>query len=107
MAKFYGIIGFVETEETSEGVWDPVYTEKSYYGDVIRNTKRSQSSGTFNDDLTINNVISIIADPYAAEKFPMMKYVNWMGVSWKITEVEFQYPRLILTIGGVYNGNKN
>jgi hypothetical protein len=104
MAKFYGVIGFAETKETAPGVYTDEITEKSYFGDVIRNTKRWQSGDNINDNLIINNLISIVADPFANQNFIFMKYVNWMGTLWKITNIEVQSPRLILTIGGVYNG---
>lgn len=107
--KFYGIVGYCESvEETGdrEGNWvDKFITEREYYGDVLRNTRRyEQNSESINDDLNINNSISIVADAYAYEHFYAMKYVRWMGLNWKVTHVEVQRPRLLLTIGGVYNG---
>jgi hypothetical protein len=105
MAKFYGVVGYSETAETSPGVWDSIITERTYSGDVIRNTSRwTTSSDSTNDDLNISNQISIIADPYANQNFHSMKYIEFMGTKWKITSVDVQYPRLILAIGGVYNG---
>jgi len=104
MAKFYGIIGYSVTEETSPGVWTESITERNYYGDVIRNTRRWQPGEGLNDNLTINNIISIVADPFAYQHFHAIRYIKWMGASWKIDNIEVQKPRLILTIGGVYNG---
>lgn len=104
MAKFYGIIGYVETKETSSGVWTEEATEHNYYGDVIKNSRRWNQSENLNDDLTFNNTISIIADSFAYENFQTMRYIKWMGASWKITNIDIQRPRFILTIGGVYNG---
>lgn len=106
MAKFYGKIGYSKTEETVPGVWTEVITERYYSGDVLRNTRRWQSGTSVNDNLEVNNQISIVADPYANENFFSMKYVEWMNSLWKITNVEVQYPRLLLTIGGVYNGKQ-
>ena len=77
--------------------------ENLCYGDLIKNTRRLESSGSVNDDINISNQISIVADPYANENFYAMRYVKFMGAKWKISDVEVQYPRLILTIGGVYN----
>jgi len=104
MAKFYGVIGYAETKETSPGVWTESITERNYYGDVIRNTRRWQPGEGLNDNLTINNIISIVADPFAYQHFYAIRYIKWMGASWKIDNIEVQRPRLILTIGGVYNG---
>lgn len=104
MAKFYGKIGFAETVETTPGVWKEKIVDYSYFGDIIRNARRLQSSDQLNDDINISNEISIVADPYANQNFHSMRYVEFMGTKWKITNVEVRYPRLILTVGGVYNG---
>ena len=104
MAKFYGEIGYSITSETYPGVWEPTIVKKNYYGDIIRNTRRLQSSGNVNDNIEISNEISILSDPYAYENFHSIAYVEYMGAKWKVTNVEVQYPRLILTLGGVYNG---
>ena len=103
MAKFYGKIGFAETVETAPGVWEEVIVEYSYYGDLMRNISKSQPSGGVNNDINVANSISIVADPYANKNFHQMKYAEFMGTKWNITNVEVQYPRLILTIGGVYH----
>lgn len=106
MAKFYGTVGYVELAETSKGVWTELVTERTYYGDVMRNSHRWEKNEHLNDDLNVNNVISIAADAYANLHSFAIRYVDWMGAKWKVTNVEFQRPRLILTIGGVYNGTK-
>lgn len=103
MAKFYGEVGYVVTEETVPGVWRESVSTRKYYGDVIKNAKRWQTTENLNDDVVVSNRISIVADPYAYEHFFAMRFINWMGSKWKITNVEVQRPRLILTIGGVYN----
>lgn len=103
MAKFYGKIGYAETVEVKPGVWKEQITERMYSGDLTRNTRRLQSSETLNDNINVANEISIIADPYAIQNFHSMRYVEFMGAKWKISNVEVQYPRLILTAGGVYN----
>lgn len=103
MAKFYGDIGYVVNAETVPGVWEEQVTVRKYSGDILKNTNRWQNTSNLNDDITISNTISIIADPFAYENFFNMKFVRWMGTSWKVTNVEVQRPRLILSIGGVYN----
>ena len=104
MAKWYGVIGYAATVETDPGVWEETITERSYYGDTIRNTRMLQNSGEVNDNVNISNQISIVADPYANQNIYAMRYIEFMGTKWKITNVDVQYPRLILTIGGLYNG---
>ncbi len=104
MAKFYGIIGYETRVETEPGVWTPTIVEREYFGDLLRNTHKIQNSGGVNDNVDLAQDISIVADPYATENFRSMRYVEHMGTKWKITLVKPQYPRLILTTGGVYNG---
>lgn len=104
MAKFYGNIGFAETVETEPGVWVEETTVRPYYGDLVRNTRRLENSGGVNDNVNISNDISIIADPYANHNFHSIRYIEFMGAKWKVSNIEVRYPRLILTIGGVYNG---
>ena len=104
MAKFYGPVGYAETVETSPGVKEEKITERYYAGDLLRNTRKLEGSGQVIDDLNIANEISIVADPFANQNFHKMRYVGYMGTRWKISTVEVQYPRLLLTIGGVYNG---
>ena len=103
MAKFFGKIGYAETEQTSPGVWEEKITEREYFGDLTRNTRRLQSSGNLNDNIVVSNDISIVADPFANQNFHAMRYVEFMGTKWKISNVEVQYPRLILTLGDQYN----
>lgn len=105
MSKWFGKIGYAVTGETDPGVWEDTIIEKNYYGDLISDKRKRQSSGNVNDNINLANVISIIADPFVIENYSHMVYAEIMGVKWKITEVEVQYPKLILTIGGVYNGN--
>ena len=103
MAKFYGVIGYAETVETKPGVWRNVKTERNYSGDVLHFSRRWETGQGLNDNVNINNRISIVADPFAYKNFMTMKYIVWMDAKWEITNVEVQQPRLILTIGGVYN----
>lgn len=102
--KFYGDIGYAEQIETTPGVWVNKMTVKQYYGDVIRNTSKTDKTEYLNDNISLNNQISIIADPFANQNFYNMKYIEWMGIKWKITSVDVKPPRLILSLGDKYNG---
>lgn len=104
MAKWYGAIGYAVPTETMSGVWEDVITERKYYGDILRNSRRTQSADKLNDDISLNHQISVVADPFALSSIQHMRYVTIMGARWTITDIEIQQPRLILTIGGVYNG---
>lgn len=105
MAKWFGVIGYAETIETTPGVWTEQITEREYFGDVIRNTRRLQTTDQVNDNVDISNEISVVADPYAYQNFHAMRYVEFMGTKWKVSSVDVQYPRLTLSLGGVWNGN--
>ena len=106
MAKFYGAIGYVEDTESADhpGVIVEEPTERFYKGDLVKNSRRLENSGELNDNVTITNQISIVADPYAYSHIFAMRYVKWMGGVWKVSNVSVETPRLILTLGGVYNG---
>lgn len=104
MAKFHGAIGYVESVEKSPGVYEDEIKERTYSGDLLQSHRSLQSSENLNDDINVTNRISIVADPFAYKNFRLMKYVEFMGAKWKITNVEVSRPRLILTVGGVYNG---
>lgn len=104
MAKFYGKIGYGETRETAPGVWEDLIVEYEYYGDVIRNTRKLESGEYLNNDLSVSNSISIVADSYASEHFHAIRYIQWAGALWTVSDVEVRAPRLVLRLGGVYNG---
>ena len=105
MAKFYGEIGYGETVEVSPGVWQDQIVEYIYYGDVVRNSRKLLQEGEqLNADLSVGNSISIVADAYANEHFFAIRYIRWAGTLWTVSDVEVQSPRLILRLGGVYNG---
>ena len=103
MTRWCGVVGYAETLEIEPGVWSEEFTERKYYGDLLRNSRRLQGSQQINDDITISNQISILADPYAVQHFHAIRYAELFGTKWKVSSVEVQYPRLILELGGIYN----
>lgn len=104
MTKWFGVIGYAETVETTPGVWEEKIVERSYFGDVTRNTRRLQTTDQVNDNIDISNTISVVADPYAYQNFHAIRYAEFMGAKWKVSSVDVQHPRLNLSLGGVYNG---
>lgn len=111
MAKFFGVIGYGENEQTAPGVWQDVIVEKEAYGDVRRNgrqlvqaPRRISPTGEVNDDIEISNTISVVADAYAIEHYFAIRYLKWAGVRWIVKSITVVTPRLELTLGGVYNG---
>lgn len=104
MAKWHGKIGFAESVETEPGVWSDQITEREYYGDLNKNIYNMNSQNVTSTNVNISHSISITSDPYADQNFPSMRYAEFRGTKWKITNAEAQYPRLLLTLGGLYNG---
>ena len=104
MAKWFGKVGYAVTENTEPGIWEPKITEREYYGDVISNRWKRQNSGEINDNINLSKTISILSDPFAIQNCSNIAYVEYLGTKWKVTDVEPQFPRLLLTVGGVYNG---
>lgn len=106
MAKWYGQIGFEITRETDVDVWTEDIIERSYYGDILKNSKSAYSPNEINEGFNISNRISFIADPYAKENMYRMKYATFMGTRWKITSVDVDFPRLTISLGGIWNGER-
>lgn len=104
MAKWSGMIGFAETKETSPSVYEEVITERRYYGDILKNTRRLSASDKVNSDITVSNSLSIVADPYATNHFYSIRYATFCGAKWKVTDISIEDRRLILTLGELWNG---
>ena len=106
MARFYGPIGFITNIEEPEGsgIWIEKPIERKYRGLITRNSKRWDNGEGINKNLNISNTISIVADPYLSNNLNAIRYIKWLGGYWEINSVDVESPRLILSIGGVYNG---
>lgn len=105
MSKWFGKIGYAIQKETEPGIWEDKIVERDYYGDLLTDNRKRQTNNNVLDEITLSNMVSIIADPFAYNNCSCMAYAEIMGAKWKISEVEVKPPRLNLTIGGVYNGN--
>jgi hypothetical protein len=107
--RFHGTVGYAASEESAPGVWKDVITERTYYGDVIRNSRTLQPPSLVppevNDTLSLENSFSIMADAEAYANYMNFRYVEWEGNRWTITNAEIRRPRIILTIGGLWNGS--
>lgn len=106
MAKWYGKVGYITTVETEPGMHKAIPVERPYYGDTMTFSSKWTRTDKVNSDLDITTKISIVADPFAYDNFHAIKYVEFMGAMWDVTSVEPQYPRLVLYVGGVYNGER-
>lgn len=104
MARFHGKVGYGTSTEVASGVWEDTIEQREYYGDVVRNTRTLSEGENLNKDLSVQNSISIVADAYANEHFFAIRYVEWAGERWTVSDVEVQRPRLILRLGEVYSG---
>lgn len=108
MSKWSGKIGFAEYSERLDGtrgtgIWEEVIIEHQYYGDFLKNYRTLNKDAQINNDVDISNQISFVADPYAYENFHKIRYAEFMGTKWRVASVEVQYPRLIASLGGLYN----
>lgn len=102
--KFSGKIGYRTTIDKGHGVWVEDIVERTYKGDITRNSYRNQQGENINDDLTISNNVSIVAqDKFTLSNIASIIYCEWNDIKWKVTSVDVQYPRLILSLGGVYH----
>ena len=104
MAKYCGAIGYGVMTDGGSGIWEEQIVEKPAVGDLMQNNRRWQGREEMHDDLVINNKISIVMDAWASAHFFDIRYAVWRGTRWKVTNVEVQHPRLILTLGEVYHG---
>lgn len=104
MARYCGNIGFSISKETAPGVYEDDITERTYYGDVVRDLRKENRTDKVVRDVTISNSFSVVADPFAFENFKFIKYLKYMGIAWNVESVEVQYPRLLISVGGIWNG---
>ena len=104
MNKWYGNVGYVETVEVQPGIWDELETVRPYYGEFVKKSSKFRVSGEVNDDRDVSVELSIVADPYSDLHFHSIRYAEFGGVKWKVNTVEPRRPRLILSLGGEYNG---
>ncbi len=104
MARFFGKVGYADTVEKTDGVWVEVITERPYYGDVLKNNRKMDTADQVLSNISVGNRISIVADAYAHQHFFAIRYVEWAGARWIVSDVEVDRPRLTLRLGGVYNG---
>jgi hypothetical protein len=104
MSKYSGMIGFVRNYEKEPGIWEDEVTEKKYTGDILKNNQRFSVGSTITGDVKITNVFSIMGNKYAFDHVSDIRYLEWRGNRWVVESIELNYPRLEMTIGGIYNG---
>lgn len=108
MAKYHGYVGYAIDVEAYPGVWESKIIEHEYFGDVIKNRLNVQQQSTsINPTLSLSNNVSIVADAFAFENYYAIRYVTYLGKRWTVTSVEISHPRMILTLGGLYNGKES
>lgn len=104
MAKYSGLVGYVSQEETAPGVWIPTDKPRKMKGDIIRQSSSVQNDGKVNSDLSLNHRVSLVGDAYAFDNYYKIKWISIHGSKWEVDSVEIQRPRLIVTVGGLWNG---
>lgn len=107
MNKYYGEIGYGVEVETEKGIWEKTIVPRKYYGDILNKSRNYQLGNVVNENITLSNQISIIADPYALEHYGDIRYVEYQGYKWRVTNIDVNnLPRIILTTGSIYNGKE-
>lgn len=106
MARFYGEVGYGHSVESpaGSGIWVDEITEFPYFGDVVRNNRQASNAARINYDISVANSIEIVADAYARDNIFAIRYIRWAGALWTVSDVEVRSPRLVLQLGGAYNG---
>lgn len=106
--RWCGKIGYSSPVELEDqpGVWVDKIEEKTYVGDVIQSRRSWNNSNSVNGEVRLSNQISILSDPYIMGNFQNIRYAEFMGNLWCVTDITVQFPRLVLTLGGVYNGEQ-
>lgn len=104
MTKYAGLVGYVVQEQTAPSVWTPVETPKRMKGDIIRQSASTQNDDKVNSDITLNHRVSLIGDAYAFSSYFNIRWIEIDGHKWEVTNVEVQRPRIIVSLGGPWNG---
>lgn len=104
MARFAGLVGYVTQEEKVPDVWSPTENPRVMKGDIIRQSSSVQNDNKVNSDISLGHRISLIGDAYAFDNYYNIKWVNIDGYKWEVISVEIQRPRIIVSLGGKYNG---
>lgn len=102
MAKYSGLVGYVTEEEISPGVWQPKNNSRKMRGDIIRQTSNNQNDMKVNNDTTLSHRVSLVGDAYAFSNYYDIKWIDIDGYRWKVSSVEVQRPRIIVSLGGPY-----
>ena len=106
--KYYGMLGFENTQEIRPSFYDEQPIERPYYGEIYRKTRQLNDSGYVNGEIGYQLELSILADPYLRNHMDTLRYVTLdtkeNSTKWTVTSVDpTTYPRMTLSIGGVYN----
>lgn len=104
MTKCAGKIGYALAVEKQPGVWTEDIVEKKYYGEIVKDNRRLTDQGEVNSSININNNISVVANDFVLYNMAFMRYITFMNSKWKINSVDIKPPRIIISLGGLYNG---
>jgi len=106
--KFHGVVGVATGDQiekpANSGIFVDEIEERVATGEQIRDTRQIANPDKVNFDMTLSTTISVMADVFADVDFLAFRYCERAGVKWVIVNVEPARPRLLLTLGGVYNG---
>lgn len=103
--KFSGKAGFrIDDVEIEPGVYKPQVVVKAIKGSVVSNSYQHQNSDKSTiDNVRITNQLSIVANQFLNKHITNLMYVEFQGVKWKVESFDIQPPRVVVSLGGVYN----
>lgn len=104
--KYSGLAGFEKKHnEVRPGVLQNQIKEVRIKGDVINyGHSLNPTQGSDQQDVHIRNRLSIVMNPYLRDNFSSLVYVIFMNVKWEVSSFTINGPRVIIDLGGVYNG---
>lgn len=100
------VLGFSEkNKEVRPGVWKMQPEEVTHRAKLLTYNKDYDSGEEVNDDLKLRNRYEIVMKDKKLD-YQDMRYVIVKGTKWKVSALEFLEVRIIITLGGVYNGGQ-
>lgn len=104
MNQFRGKIGFSIPVNKGHGIYDNSVVERTYRGDILSQSRKLDAGTNINDNIDMNIRLSILSDDFLNVHLSQITYVHYMGGVWKVKSIEPSRPRIVLALGGVYNG---
>jgi hypothetical protein len=104
MNRYSGVIGIRRPPvEVEPGIFEDVIEEVAITGSIYRRPARWAIGETAQDTLQMNQVISVVAPENIQNSLDGIVYATYQGRRWAVRSIEYNRPRLELSLGGTYN----